>query len=121
MEFVRDGRQEAFEEIVRRYAGMVFSTCLGVLRDTHDAEDATQAVFLQLAVQAKIFGRTPDTRMWTALPLFWTAGMNTAMGATLAAGGCWVMLWNPVIDEFLNWRNAVAAESFRWKVARSKV
>lgn len=29
--------------------------------------------------------------MWTALPLFWTAGMNTAMGATLAAGGCWVM------------------------------
>jgi len=29
--------------------------------------------------------------MWTALPMFWTAGMNTAMGATLAAGGCWVM------------------------------
>ena len=29
--------------------------------------------------------------MWTALPLFWTAGMNTAMGATLAAGGCWIM------------------------------
>jgi acyl-CoA synthetase (AMP-forming)/AMP-acid ligase II len=23
--------------------------------------------------------------------MFWTAGMNTAMGATLAAGGCWVM------------------------------
>src|SRR3546814_17781225 len=27
--------------------------------------------------------------MWTALPLFWTAGYNTAVGATLAAGGCW--------------------------------
>jgi len=53
LEFVRDGRQPAFEEIVRRYAGMVFSTCLRVLRDTHDAEDATQAVFLQLAVQAR--------------------------------------------------------------------
>lgn len=44
----------------------------------------------QLWVQAKIFGRHEHTRMWTALPLFWTAGFNTAVGATLAAGGCWV-------------------------------
>jgi acyl-CoA synthetase (AMP-forming)/AMP-acid ligase II len=29
--------------------------------------------------------------MFSALPLFWTAGLNTAMGSTLAAGGCWVM------------------------------
>ncbi len=46
---------------------------------------------LQFWVQAQIFGRHPATRMWTALPLFWTAGFNTAMGSTLAAGGCWVM------------------------------
>lgn len=44
----------------------------------------------QLWVQADIFGRHERTRMWTALPLFWTAGFNTAVGATLAAGGCWV-------------------------------
>ena len=50
-----------------------------------------RAPTLQFWIQAGLFGRTPDTRMWTALPLFWTAGMNTAMGATLAAGGCWVM------------------------------
>ena len=50
-----------------------------------------RAPTVQFWIQAKIFGRTPQTRMWTALPLFWTAGMNTAMGATLAAGGCWVM------------------------------
>ena len=41
--------------------------------------------------QARVFGRGEATRMWTALPMFWTAGLNTAMGATLAAGGCWVM------------------------------
>lgn len=41
--------------------------------------------------QARVFGRGESTRMWTALPMFWTAGLNTAMGATLAAGGCWVM------------------------------
>ena len=46
---------------------------------------------LQFWLQARVFGRDERTRMWTALPMFWTAGLNTAMGATLAAGGCWVM------------------------------
>jgi fatty-acyl-CoA synthase len=46
---------------------------------------------LQSWWQARVFGRHPATRMWTAFPLFWTAGLNTAMGGTLAAGGCWVM------------------------------
>src|SRR6266480_1788268 len=32
---------------------MVFATCLRVTRDAHDAEDATQATFLTLAVQLK--------------------------------------------------------------------
>ena len=52
-DFVRTGSQEPFEEIVRRYAGMVFNVCYQILRDTHDAEDATQAVFLTLAVKSK--------------------------------------------------------------------
>jgi fatty-acyl-CoA synthase len=50
-----------------------------------------RAPTLQFWVQAQIFGRHERTRMWTALPLFWTAGLNTAMGSTLAVGGCWVM------------------------------
>ena len=45
---------------------------------------------LQCWVQAGVFARHPGTRMFSALPLFWTAGFNTAVGATLAAGGCWV-------------------------------
>jgi acyl-CoA synthetase (AMP-forming)/AMP-acid ligase II len=45
----------------------------------------------QFWVQSQIFGRHEQTRMWCALPLFWTAGLNTAMGSTLAAGGCWVV------------------------------
>jgi RNA polymerase sigma factor (sigma-70 family) len=32
---------------------MVFNVCYQILKDSHDAEDATQAVFLALAVQAK--------------------------------------------------------------------
>jgi acyl-CoA synthetase (AMP-forming)/AMP-acid ligase II len=50
-----------------------------------------RAPTLQFWLQAELFGRHEGTRMWSALPLFWTAGINTAMGATLAAGGCWVM------------------------------
>jgi RNA polymerase sigma factor (sigma-70 family) len=52
-EFVQYGQQRPFEEIVRRYAGMVFNVCLRVTKDKHDAEDATQAVFLTLALQVK--------------------------------------------------------------------
>ena len=50
-----------------------------------------RAPSLQFWVQAGVFRRQEATRMWTALPMFWTAGIHTAMGATLAAGGCWVM------------------------------
>jgi RNA polymerase sigma factor (sigma-70 family) len=52
-DFVQSGSQEPYEEIVRRYAAMVYGVCLRVTHDKHDAEDATQAVFLSLALQAK--------------------------------------------------------------------
>lgn len=41
--------------------------------------------------QAAVFGRGPASRVWTAFPLFWTAGFDSAMGATLAAGGTLVL------------------------------
>jgi fatty-acyl-CoA synthase len=50
-----------------------------------------RAPTLQFWLESRIFGRHSGTRLWTSLPIFWTAGLNTAMGATLAAGGCWVM------------------------------
>ncbi len=51
---------------------------------------AHQAPTIQFWLQAQLFRRHEATRMWTALPIFWTAGLNTAVGSTLAAGGCWV-------------------------------
>ena len=48
-----NGCDQPFEEVMRRYAGMVFNVCYRVTRNTHDAEDATQAVFLALAAQLK--------------------------------------------------------------------
>ena len=52
-EFEQTGCEQAFEEIVRLYAGMVYSVCNQVTKNNHDAEDATQATFLALATQVK--------------------------------------------------------------------
>jgi RNA polymerase sigma factor (sigma-70 family) len=45
--------QEAFADLMRRHAGMVYGTCLRLLGgDTHAAEDSTQDCFLALSRQA---------------------------------------------------------------------
>lgn len=52
-QFVAQGDQAAFAEIACRYGPMVFRACLRQLANEHDAEDATQAVFLVLARQPR--------------------------------------------------------------------
>jgi RNA polymerase sigma factor (sigma-70 family) len=46
--FARDRSAEAFGELACRHAPMVYSTCLRLLRDPAESEDAAQAVFLVL-------------------------------------------------------------------------
>src|SRR4051794_30936752 len=48
-EYITTQDQEAFGQIATRYGAMVFRACLRQLGNAHDAEDATQAVFLLLA------------------------------------------------------------------------
>jgi fatty-acyl-CoA synthase len=40
---------------------------------------------------AELMGFTPDDRVYTAYPFFWTAGIAMALGATLAAGATLVL------------------------------
>jgi RNA polymerase sigma factor (sigma-70 family) len=50
---------DAFEQLVRRHAAMVYRVCARLCRTPHDAEDATQSVFLTLAERAgPLGGRT---------------------------------------------------------------
>jgi RNA polymerase sigma factor (sigma-70 family) len=50
--YVREGSQEAFAEIVGRHRDMVYSTCLRILGNREDAEDAAQATFMVLVRKA---------------------------------------------------------------------
>jgi RNA polymerase sigma-70 factor (ECF subfamily) len=47
--FRDDGDQEAFAEIVRRYAAAVFSTCVRILGDKARADDVSQETFFRLS------------------------------------------------------------------------
>jgi len=50
--FVGTGDTEAFAQIVRQYAGLVYGTCLRILVDADRAADATQETFFQLMKRA---------------------------------------------------------------------
>ncbi len=59
------GRDEAaFEAILRRHRPMVLDVCRGVLRDTHDVEDAFQVTFLVLARKAGSIRKAASLASW---------------------------------------------------------
>jgi RNA polymerase sigma factor (sigma-70 family) len=61
---LRAGDEEAFEHIVGLWSGMVYASCLRILRDTHAAEDATQAVFLMLLRKKASFDSKTILSSW---------------------------------------------------------
>ncbi|MFN8019601.1 MAG: class I adenylate-forming enzyme family protein [Acidimicrobiales bacterium] len=67
---------------------IIFSS--GTTSEAKGVLHAHRSPCLQFWQLAAVFGRHERTRMFSALPLFWTAGLSTAVGATLAGGGCWV-------------------------------
>jgi RNA polymerase sigma factor (sigma-70 family) len=56
--------EAAFAVLVERHGPMVLHVCRRILGDRHDAEDASQAVFLVLARQARSIRRTDSVASW---------------------------------------------------------
>lgn len=44
--------EAAFGELMRRHGAMVYRACLRLLKDSHEAEDASQTVFVVLVRKA---------------------------------------------------------------------
>ena len=63
-EYLKNGSDRAFEELVGRYTGLVYSSALRRTGDPHLAEDVTQAVFLILTQRPSTVGKTRGLRKW---------------------------------------------------------
>src|SRR5262245_9745822 len=59
-----EATEAAFAVLVERHGPMVLQVCRRILGDRHDAEDASQAVFLVLARQARSIRRSESLSSW---------------------------------------------------------
>jgi RNA polymerase sigma factor (sigma-70 family) len=62
--FVSRRDEAAFAVLLRRHGPMVLAVCRGIVRQTHDAEDAFQATFLVLACKAGQIRRLTSVASW---------------------------------------------------------
>lgn len=63
-EVASNGSEAAFAELVRRHSSMVLNQSRRLLFDTHEAEDATQAVFLVLWKKARSLRNSVTVAAW---------------------------------------------------------
>lgn len=60
----RGERETAFQQLVLRYRHRIFAVCFRVLRDTTEAEDATQETLIKLAKGAEAFRAEAKLSTW---------------------------------------------------------
>ena len=60
----KKGDKAAFEELVRNYSKYVYTNAFFMLRDTHDAEDISQEVFVKVYLSIKNFRGISSFKTW---------------------------------------------------------
>lgn len=62
--FIESGDQSSFADLVHRHGSLVMGVCYRILENQHDAQEAAQATFVQLALKAKKIGRQQALAAW---------------------------------------------------------
>lgn len=62
----QDATQTTVEELVREHGRLVFRICWAVSRNHHDAEDASQEVFLRVLKHERELAQIADPKAWLA-------------------------------------------------------
>jgi len=60
----KKGDKAAFEELVRQFSKYVYTTAFFILRDTHEAEDVSQEVFVKVYLSIKGFRGLSSFKTW---------------------------------------------------------
>jgi RNA polymerase sigma-70 factor, ECF subfamily len=60
----KKGDKAAFEELVRQFSKYVYTTAFFILRDTHDAEDVSQEVFVKVYLSINGFRGLSSFKTW---------------------------------------------------------
>jgi len=60
----KQGDKAAFEQLVRRYSNYVYTTAFFMLRNSHDAEDVSQEVFVKVYLSIKGFRGLSSFKTW---------------------------------------------------------
>ena len=60
----KKGDKAAFEELVKKFSKYVYTTAFFILRDTHEAEDVSQEVFVKVYLSIKGFRGLSSFKTW---------------------------------------------------------
>lgn len=60
----KKGDKAAFEELVKKFSKYVYTTAFFILRDIHEAEDASQEVFVKVYLSIKGFRGLSSFKTW---------------------------------------------------------
>ena len=58
------GEEQAFRELYSTFSDKIYNTCLGMLQQTDEAEDATQEVFIEVFRSASSFKGLSSLQTW---------------------------------------------------------